>query len=423
MVADANAVEGTEENIGTTVINYNVTDAAIEKMRDTYKDLAISDKASYGKVVCAIREVRETRVGVDKMRKELKKNALAYGRRVDGEAKRITTALVAIEKPLKATKQAVDDIEQREKEELQRIEKERVTEILAKMEVVEQLGNMLANMTAEELTDRIKELANTPITEEVFEEYANTALIKKEQTLANLHDALVAKQEAAQAEEERAKQAAIEKEIADKTKAEDNAQRTESECVANISSSFTDFGDDLIGMSAESLIDRIAAVESMEVTELLFETIGDYPLSRCCHLFMRHGDGFKTDKVNTLAKLRTALTDRKQRDKDEEELKAGREKIAKSEADAKAEAAAKEKAEQEEREAKETAEAQAKVEASRPDREKLAMFASDYLQEAINNVPEIEDAHFYSILQSVITNLLKAIDWISQSTEITVLKR
>ena len=56
------------------------------------------------------RDLRVTRpFGIEKRRVELKADALAFGRNVDAEAKRITVQLSAIEDPLKAQKDAVDN--------------------------------------------------------------------------------------------------------------------------------------------------------------------------------------------------------------------------------------------------------------------------------------------------------------------------
>lgn len=98
------------------IVRYSVSDAQIAKLRADYQGLTI-EAQGYDTVRIAIGEVRDLRVGVERRRGELKANALAYGRMVDAEAKRITGLLAEIEDPLKAQKDAVDAEKARIKQE------------------------------------------------------------------------------------------------------------------------------------------------------------------------------------------------------------------------------------------------------------------------------------------------------------------
>lgn len=85
-------------------------DVAIAKLAEEYTGLTINginDKAGFDKVHKARMTVRNYRVQVEKTRKELKADALEYGRTVDAEAKRLTAALEAIEQPLCEQENAV----------------------------------------------------------------------------------------------------------------------------------------------------------------------------------------------------------------------------------------------------------------------------------------------------------------------------
>ncbi len=107
----------------TPIVEYSVSDAAIEQLRARYTGLTIQSTADYERVRGGIGEVRDIRVQVEKTRVELKADALAYGRKVDTEAKRITNLLLEIEEPLKIEKAKVDDEKarvKREKEEAER---------------------------------------------------------------------------------------------------------------------------------------------------------------------------------------------------------------------------------------------------------------------------------------------------------------
>jgi DNA repair exonuclease SbcCD ATPase subunit len=100
-----------------TVVKYEVTEAQIEALRETCSALSADTPKGYKEVRQAIGNLRDTRVAIEKRRVELKADALAYGRKVDSEAKRFTDLLASIEDPLKSKKQAVDDEKARVKAE------------------------------------------------------------------------------------------------------------------------------------------------------------------------------------------------------------------------------------------------------------------------------------------------------------------
>lgn len=122
----------------TPIVEYGITDAAIDVLRDEYSGLKIETTADYEKVRLAIADVRDRRVTVEKTRVELKAGALEYGRKVDSEAKRITALLTEIEEPLKAEKQRVDDEKARVKREKEEAERAKIeAELKAKREAEE----------------------------------------------------------------------------------------------------------------------------------------------------------------------------------------------------------------------------------------------------------------------------------------------
>lgn len=83
-----------------SVVEYNVTDAAIAEMESIYMGLSIDDlenKEQFDSVHSARMVVKGKRVEVEKRRKELKVDALAWSKKVDSEAKRIFGKLEPIE--------------------------------------------------------------------------------------------------------------------------------------------------------------------------------------------------------------------------------------------------------------------------------------------------------------------------------------
>lgn len=196
---------------GLDVIKYNITDAAIAKMKEQYADLTITDHASYDAVRVAIGECRTKRVAVEKKRKELKKDALEYGRRVDSEAKRIVGLLLEIEEPLKDKKQTVDDEKRRIKEEKERMERERVEAIRQKIVMIESSANT-QGLSSDQILSLQEWLRNMEITEKEFQEFTDEALNTKGRVVGILSEAHKLKvQEEAEAAERKAEIERLEK--------------------------------------------------------------------------------------------------------------------------------------------------------------------------------------------------------------------
>lgn len=123
----------------TDLISYSVTDGTLKKMKEEFLPLRvthINDKVGYEICHKAQMEVRSIRIEVENRRKELKADALEYGRKVDTEAKRITEELEAIENHLKAQKEIVDNEKKRLKEEEGKKAKEELDRRLSLLQAV-----------------------------------------------------------------------------------------------------------------------------------------------------------------------------------------------------------------------------------------------------------------------------------------------
>jgi hypothetical protein len=99
----------------TRLINYAPTDAALAEMKARLVATKFDCRtpAGYDAARRGIAECRTLRVAVEKKRVELKADALAWGKKVDTEAKRITAELESIEEPLQAAKDAIDNEKKR----------------------------------------------------------------------------------------------------------------------------------------------------------------------------------------------------------------------------------------------------------------------------------------------------------------------
>lgn len=157
------------------IVEYGITDAAIAELRERLGGLKIVTAEDYKTVAGAIAEVRTLRVGVDKKRKELKADAMAWGKKVDVEAKRITEQLVEIEGPLKLERTRVDDEKEAEKALLAQQKQDRIDELRGMVESIRILGNSVYGKASDVIEVIIDQLQEIEITDESYEEYAMEA--------------------------------------------------------------------------------------------------------------------------------------------------------------------------------------------------------------------------------------------------------
>jgi hypothetical protein len=129
-----------EEVIKTELQKYNMTDAAIAKLNADYMALEVkdaNDTPGYEIVKRARIDIKKRRVEVEKTRVTLKAESLEYGRRVDGEAKRITVLLEPIEAHLIGQEKIVEDGKARQKAEAEAKEAARIQ---ARIDRLESMG-------------------------------------------------------------------------------------------------------------------------------------------------------------------------------------------------------------------------------------------------------------------------------------------
>ena len=101
-----------QETIGRELQKFNITDAAIAKLNADCMALTVqdaSDDNGYKVIKTARMDIVRLRGKVEKTRVALKAESLEYGRRIDGEAKRITALLEPIETYLIGQEKIVDD--------------------------------------------------------------------------------------------------------------------------------------------------------------------------------------------------------------------------------------------------------------------------------------------------------------------------
>jgi len=129
-----------EEQAGQTItlvplsqqaITYPVTLDLVAELRAKYADVPkdLAHKESYEFVHKGCAELRGLRSKIESRRKELKAEALEYGRKVDAAAKDLTEQIVQIEEPMATAKKDFDTAEEVRKREAALKEERRIDEI------------------------------------------------------------------------------------------------------------------------------------------------------------------------------------------------------------------------------------------------------------------------------------------------------
>lgn len=203
--------QSTEQPKMAEPIKYNVQDAKIAEMKEAAKDIKVTNPKERKISANKIAECRDLRVSVEKRRKELKSDALEFGKKVDAEATRIKDLLLDVETPLKEIQQAYDDEQQRIKDEKERIERERVEEIQVRLSDIKNYIPNSVGKNSETIKGNIDFLLNAEITEEIFQEFTEEAKMLKDAVISKLEEmhktVLETEQEAIRLEEERKEQA------------------------------------------------------------------------------------------------------------------------------------------------------------------------------------------------------------------------
>jgi len=198
-------MEGKEINL-TLPIVYSVTEQALQQLETEYADIPtdLEVKKNYAFVKKGIATIRKYRSEVEQRRKELKKDALEYGRKVDAAAKEIKERLLAIETPMKQLKTDFDTKKEIERREKIRKEEERLEKIHEGIAEIKTLIDIGISQSSTEIQAAISDLEKNNV-EDWAQEFTEKALEAKKNTLAKLNELYDMKVQSEQAEEERRK--------------------------------------------------------------------------------------------------------------------------------------------------------------------------------------------------------------------------
>lgn len=178
------------------VVEYDIETAVITGLAEKYKDVVITDGASYKVVMKGLAEYRELRLKIDAKHKELKKGALEYGRAVDAEKKRLRGLLEPGENHLKAIRQEEDDRKAKIKAEKEAKERARVDGIRSKIDNIVRLGSVdITSVDSGVIQDRLDQVVAIEITEEEYMEFTEEASAAADNAYVNVKKALEARLE------------------------------------------------------------------------------------------------------------------------------------------------------------------------------------------------------------------------------------
>lgn len=430
---EAVIVPVTEKDMNS-LIKYNITDAAIYEMKRQCSNLAIIDNASYKAVTEAIAIVRTKRTDVEKKRKELKANALEFGKRVDAEAKRITELLLEIEEPLKNLKKEEDDKREFEKREAERKEAERTAGIQARIDEIRAKIPEVPT-SSDKLLDIIFEVDSIEIGEPIFQGMVGQAALAKSATLDKLNVLLenrlkweeeekkrkeeIARLEQLRVEQEKAEVERRIKEVEERARkdAEEKAMRAEQE---KIEAEKRAIEAEKARMETEKRVEwerkereekeRLSRIEETRKGReiMLLAVEGDYegddlgmiPQEQFNSIYEKYREIFDLEQT----RLATEAEEKTRKDREEFERQAKE----------RAEREAREKLERKERERKAMEEAEEaerkRHEALKPDKEKLVGFAI-----AIGQIecPEVNDERCKDIIIEAMMMIVDIVKFIN----------
>ena len=217
------------ESIKTQVIKFSITEQALALLETTYSieklqkiENHLSDKQNYKTVHDAVSYIRKQRGAVESHRKNLKSDALEYGKKVDSAAREIKERLLAVEIPWKGAKAAFDTAVEIEKRKAAAAEEKRVDDINERIANIKALVERSISASTTIIEAAINELNGMSV------EWADEFEIKATDVIATtkikLEELYALKSNAEKAETQRLKQKA-----ADTARQEDEQKQREFE--------------------------------------------------------------------------------------------------------------------------------------------------------------------------------------------------
>lgn len=159
-IVDAEPTVEIVDLTSTALAHFSKTEAALADLRETYggKVYDCTTNKGDGEARHARLVLKDARVNVEKLRKIVKEPYLEAGRKIDSEAKRITTEIEAIEDPIDAQIKAEEKRRLEEKQAAERAEAERVAKIDVVLRWLRERPGIYANANVATLDSVITEI-------------------------------------------------------------------------------------------------------------------------------------------------------------------------------------------------------------------------------------------------------------------------
>ena len=269
------------------ITEYSQTAAAIGELRQRYENVIFPVTTPVGMkdALAARKELRDLRIGLEKLRKEIKEPALKRCQLIDSEAKEITSHLTALEDPIDSQIKEEEQRKEKEKAERERVERERVQGIRKMIDAFARLPLDSAGDSADDIKATLSDLESVEIGDEYAEFKAEAITVK-----TNAIVALITLHAATKDREDESARLKAEREELAREKAEFERQRAEVEA-AKVDHAPTTFqveiADELepevlqapnpapaLQQDTLPLEDTMAADPSMDADELVSELAG-----------------------------------------------------------------------------------------------------------------------------------------------------
>jgi hypothetical protein len=175
---------------------YSAIDAGLAILRNKYAGRAwdVSTGALMQEARKARADVRDRRVALEAIRKEIKAPALERCRAIDAEAKRITAALEEIESPIDSAIRAEEARREAERQAKARAEAERIAQALAEVDAIRDPARRLVGRPSSEIDAAGRALHALSVAR--VDEFGAAAETAKQETLDALRGMLAAAREA-----------------------------------------------------------------------------------------------------------------------------------------------------------------------------------------------------------------------------------
>jgi len=176
-------------------VQYNLTEKQLNQLAIDYDPALIPEAKEVGdegyqQVHTKVMSIIKVRTNIDKVRKGLKEDSLKWGRKVDGEAKRLTQIVEDLEKPWRKVKMDLEEAERLKAEAELKAEQDRMKAIEEAIAAIRALAEGLINADSATIQLRIDAIKAAVVTEDKYGEYVEAAKVTGDIVLKSLETAL-----------------------------------------------------------------------------------------------------------------------------------------------------------------------------------------------------------------------------------------